>query len=206
MQLFLTQTFSLAVFYIRFALSSILQKMASEQLVTEQFQFLGIEVENEVLSKCKYLFVATSLVYAHVFTIWFALKVVVLLEPQNECSRLFLYWNLTTFQGVTLCEEYGVDAETFTEQWMAFSLTHLSGAAPTVENLDLLARKEFSKRAANRLNKPGNDAAHRSTGSSLTVYGAPVSTQYPFYYEWSTCSIVFYYFWNTPTKYIICRY
>lgn len=32
---------------------SILQKMATEELVTEQFQFLGIEVSKEVLSKCK---------------------------------------------------------------------------------------------------------------------------------------------------------
>ncbi|XP_049877465.1 DNA polymerase alpha subunit B [Pectinophora gossypiella] len=104
--------------------------MASEELVTEQFQFLGLEVSREVLAR-----------------------------------------------SVSLCEEYDIDAETFTEQWMAFSLTHLNGAAPTVENLDLLARKEFSKRAASRLNAPAKDAARSSTGSSLKVYGAPVSAQ-----------------------------
>lgn len=53
---FLTQTFWLAVFYFLFVVSSILQKMASETLVTEQFQFLGIEVKDEVLAKCKCLF------------------------------------------------------------------------------------------------------------------------------------------------------
>lgn len=31
-----------------------LQKMASEELVTEQFQFFGIDVPKEVLSKCEY--------------------------------------------------------------------------------------------------------------------------------------------------------
>ncbi|KAI5643143.1 DNA polymerase alpha/epsilon subunit B domain-containing protein [Phthorimaea operculella] len=78
---------------------------------------------------------------------------------------------------VRLCEEYDVDAETFTEQWMAFSLTNLNGAAPDLENLDVLARKEFSKRAASRPTAPAKDAVRSTTGSSLKVYGAPVSTQ-----------------------------
>ncbi|KPJ18114.1 DNA polymerase alpha subunit B [Papilio machaon] len=101
--------------------------MATEELVTEQFQFLGIDIQKEVLTKC-----------------------------------------------VSLCEEYNVDAETFIEQWMAFSLTHLNGCPPTLENLKLLEKKEFSK-ATSRPNALANDAA--STGSSLTVYGAQVSTQ-----------------------------
>ncbi|KPI92392.1 DNA polymerase alpha subunit B [Papilio xuthus] len=96
--------------------------MATEELVTEQFQFLGIDIQKEVLTKC-----------------------------------------------VSLCEEYNVDAETFIEQWMAFSLTHLNGCPPTLENLKLLEKKEFSK-ATSRPNALANDAA--STGSSLTVYGA----------------------------------
>lgn len=102
-----------------------------------------------------------------------------LVKLENECSRFFLTVNFTSFQGVSLCEEYDVDAETFIEQWMAFSLSHLNGAAPSIENLELLARKEFSKRAASRLNAPAKTSSS-STGSSLTVYGAPVSTQYPF--------------------------
>ncbi|XP_063831436.1 DNA polymerase alpha subunit B isoform X1 [Ostrinia nubilalis] len=103
--------------------------MASEELVTEQFQFLGIEVPREVIVKC-----------------------------------------------VSLCEEYDVDAETFIEQWMAFSLNQLNGAPPTLESLETLARKEFSKRAANRTNAPVKEATH-SAGTGLTVYGAPVAPQ-----------------------------
>ncbi|KAJ0173714.1 hypothetical protein K1T71_010863 [Dendrolimus kikuchii] len=103
--------------------------MASEELVTEQFQFLGIDVQKEVLKKC-----------------------------------------------VILCEEYDVDAESFTEQWMAFSLNHLNGASPNLENLDLFVRKEFSKRAANRCNAHSNETARAATGTNLTVYGAPAST------------------------------
>ncbi|CAH2242039.1 jg20601 [Pararge aegeria aegeria] len=101
--------------------------MATEELVTEQFQFLGIEVSKEVLSKC-----------------------------------------------VSLCAEHDVDAETFIEQWMAFSLTALNGAGPSVENLNLLEKREFSKRSASR-NAPAVDSL--STGTSLTVYGAPASVQ-----------------------------
>lgn len=94
--------------------------------------------------------------------------------------KVLSLFNFTSFQGVSLCEEYDVDAETFIEQWMAFSLSHLNSAAPSVENLELLARKEFSKRAANRLNAPAKETPSSSTGSSLTVYGTPVSAQYPF--------------------------
>lgn len=49
---FLIGALLLRASFIRSALS-ILQKMATEELVTEQFQFLGIEVSKEVLSKCK---------------------------------------------------------------------------------------------------------------------------------------------------------
>ncbi|CAH2094507.1 unnamed protein product [Euphydryas editha] len=99
--------------------------MATEELVTEQFQFLGIEVSKEVLTKC-----------------------------------------------VSLCTEYNIDAESFIEQWMAFSLTVLNGASPTIENLELLAKREFSKRSASRPNALPNEVTHSSTGTSLTVYGA----------------------------------
>ncbi|RVE55324.1 hypothetical protein evm_000222 [Chilo suppressalis] len=104
--------------------------MATEELVTEQFQFLGIDVQQEVVSKC-----------------------------------------------VSLCEEYDVDAETLIETWMAFSLNHMNGASPTIENLESLARKEFSKRTAIRSNAPAKEASYSSTGTGLTVYGAPVSSQ-----------------------------
>ncbi|KAG7298053.1 hypothetical protein JYU34_018823 [Plutella xylostella] len=104
--------------------------MATEELVTEQFQFLGIDVDNDVLTKC-----------------------------------------------ILLCEEYGVDAETFVEQWMAFSLSHLNGAAPTLKNLDLLERKEFSKRGVDQVNAAIKETSHQNAGKSLTIYGVPVDDQ-----------------------------
>lgn len=107
-------------------------------------------------------------------------KVVEKLCPLIVCFKVVWLFNLLLFEGVSLCVEYAVDAESLTEQWMAFSLNHLNGAAPTMENLDMFARKEFSKRAANYLNTPAKEAARSSTGSSLTVYGTPISAQYPF--------------------------
>ncbi|XP_022817574.1 DNA polymerase alpha subunit B isoform X2 [Spodoptera litura] len=104
--------------------------MASEELVTEQFQFFGIDVPNEVINKC-----------------------------------------------VSLCDEYNIDAESFIEQWMAFSLNHLNGSSPNLDNLDTFVRKEFSKRAANRSNATSKENGQVGTGSSLTVYGAPASVQ-----------------------------
>ncbi|XP_075982564.1 DNA polymerase alpha subunit B [Anticarsia gemmatalis] len=104
--------------------------MASEELVTEQFQFFGIDVPKEVINKC-----------------------------------------------VSLCEEYNIDAESFIEQWMAFSLNNLNGSAPNLDNLDTFVRKEFSKRAANRSNAPAKENGQAGTGTSLTVYGAPASLQ-----------------------------
>ncbi|XP_041969121.1 DNA polymerase alpha subunit B isoform X2 [Aricia agestis] len=97
--------------------------MATEELVTEQFQFLGIDLAKEVIKKC-----------------------------------------------VNLCEEYDIDAEAFIEQWMAFSLTHLNGASPTLQNLELLAKREFSKQAA-RPNVAHNDKVLQSTESNIALYG-----------------------------------
>ncbi|XP_026734984.1 DNA polymerase alpha subunit B isoform X1 [Trichoplusia ni] len=99
--------------------------MASEELVTEQFQFFGIDVPKEVISKC-----------------------------------------------VSLCEEYNIDAESFIEQWMAFSLNNLNGSSPNLDNLDVFVRKEFSKRSANRPNATATENGQSVTGSGLTVYGA----------------------------------
>lgn len=82
------------------------------------------------------------------------------------------------FLGVSLCTEHSVDAETFIEQWMAFSLTTLNGAPPTLENLELLAKREFSQRSASR--HSANEVALSSTGKSLTVYGISDANQYPF--------------------------
>lgn len=93
---------------------------------------------------------------------------------------MFKVVSLFLLKGVSLCEEYNIDAESFVEQWMAFSLNHLNGASPDLENLDVFARREFSKRAPNRPNAAAKDIG---AGAGLAVYGAPVSAQYPFLFK-----------------------
>ncbi|XP_050300940.1 DNA polymerase alpha subunit B [Anthonomus grandis grandis] len=44
---------------------------------------------------------------------------------------------------VELCEKYNIDEEAFVEQWFAFTTSNLKGAAPTIEYLERLERKEL---------------------------------------------------------------
>lgn len=46
---------------------------------------------------------------------------------------------------IEVCVLRGVDEETFVETWMAYSLTHLDGAPPTVDAVNQMERKEFLK-------------------------------------------------------------
>lgn len=60
---------------------------------------------------------------------------------------------------------------------MAFSLTYLNGAAPSIENLNLLESREFSKRTSS---KPTIETFNVATGVTLPIYGEAGSAQYPF--------------------------
>lgn len=44
-----------------------------------------------------------------------------------------------------MCLKYNVQAEDFCDQWYAYTASHLNGAAPTVDYLEKLERKEFQK-------------------------------------------------------------
>lgn len=54
--------------------------------------------------------------------------------------------------GLELCNKYNLDAEDLCDQWYAFTITNLGGAAPTVEYLERLERKEYqSSKAKNKI-------------------------------------------------------
>ncbi|CAG9860388.1 unnamed protein product [Phyllotreta striolata] len=57
-----------------------------------------------------------------------------------------------------LCHLYHIKSGDFCDQWLAFTLTNLKGANPTVEYLEKMERKELM----NRKKKPG-DKSHRIT-------------------------------------------
>lgn len=60
--------------------------------------------------------------------------------------------------GVELCNEYNItDPAEFVERWVAFSLSHLNGADPTLDLLNEMERKEFANR------KHINDSKNKPT-------------------------------------------
>lgn len=68
--------------------------------------------------------------------------------------------------GVQLCNEYSVtDPVEFVERWMAFSISNLNGADPTLDNLNDMERKEFAhwkhvndSKIKSTTNKPQNNS------------------------------------------------
>lgn len=97
----------------------------------------------------------------------------------NACSFVRTFCLLFCV-GANLCGEYEIDAESFVEQWMAFSLSNLNGAPPSLKDLDLLERKEFSKRAAVQPVSAAIRETSQNAGRNLTIYGGLDEEQYPF--------------------------
>lgn len=65
-----------------------------------------------------------------------------------------------SFSGVQLCNEYNVyDPVEFVERWMAFSISNLNGADPTLDNLNEMERKELAQW------KHVNDSKSKSTST-----------------------------------------
>lgn len=65
-----------------------------------------------------------------------------------DCQVTFFFY----FLGFELCSKYNLEAEDFCDQWYAFTISNLGGAAPTVENLEKLERKEYqSLKAKNKI-------------------------------------------------------
>lgn len=64
-----------------------------------------------------------------------------------EVTFVFLLF----FVGFELCNKYNLEAEDFCDQWYAFTISNLGGAAPTVENLDKLERKEYQSSKAKKI-------------------------------------------------------
>lgn len=95
--------------------------MVSRETLDEQFGELGVEPSNAILDKCK---------KTHFFK-------VMLISIQKK--KLIL--------GVEICLNNGVtDPVEFVEQWMAYSLSKLKGAEPTLDFLTEMERKEYTNR------------------------------------------------------------
>lgn len=77
-----------------------------------------------------------------------------------------------SFQGFTICTKYNLDAEDFCDEWYAYTISNLSGAAPTVEYLEQFERKEYQS----------SKAKHRviSTPRAKPSTSTSVANSYPF--------------------------
>lgn len=76
--------------------------------------------------------------------------------------------------GLDLCTTYRIDDPVeFVEQWMAFSVSHLGGAEPTLDNLSDLERKELaslSKTTAAAAAAAATVAVGKSVASKVHAY------------------------------------
>lgn len=75
--------------------------------------------------------------------------------------------------GLDLCTTYNVDPVEFVEQWMAFSLSHLNGAEPTLDYLNDLERKELANKKALKSAKNDRFNVQRDADiKQLRIYGS----------------------------------
>lgn len=81
------------------------------------------------------------------------------------------------FLGIELCNRYNLEAEDFCDQWYAFTISNLNGAAPTVENLEKLERKEYQS------SKAKSKIITTPKGKSST--SIPEIDSYPFKIHWT---------------------
>jgi len=79
--------------------------------------------------------------------------------------------------GEEICISNGIDEEELVEVWMAFSVSHLRGADPTVDALVQMERKEFGKKQELQ---PQPHRQPRSLENSLIIYSGK-EPAYPLY-------------------------
>lgn len=90
----------------------------------------------------------------------------------------FSIYPRTKNKGLDLCTTYNVDPVEFVEQWMAFSLSHLNGAEPTLDYLNDLERKELANKKCSKTNKNDRlNVGHSSHSDAanlqqLKIYGS----------------------------------
>lgn len=121
--------------------------MVSRETLAEQFSELGVEPSDVILDKCK---------KTHFFKVMF----ISLFK-----KKLIL--------GVEICLNNGVsDPVEFVEQWMAYSLSKLQGAEPTLYFLTEMERKEYTNRKTTRKPKSSfMDAVNYNYGSKVVDAG-----------------------------------
>uniref|UniRef100_A0A0K8VHB5 DNA polymerase alpha subunit B n=1 Tax=Bactrocera latifrons TaxID=174628 RepID=A0A0K8VHB5_BACLA len=80
-------------------------------------------------------------------------------------------------KSLELCASYCLDdAAEFVEQWMAFSISNLNGAEPSVENLTEFERKVFQAKRDKELAQANRKRVSYATSSTNTIYAPSVDS------------------------------
>jgi hypothetical protein len=87
--------------------------------------------------------------------------------------------------GEEICISNGIDEEELVEVWMAFSVSHLRGAGPTVDTLVQMERKELGKKQELQ---PQPHRQSRSLENTLIIYSGK-EPAYPLYTVFYICTV-----------------
>lgn len=118
--------------------------MSTADSLREQFDELGVEPSDDVIGKCRNLKISFR----------------ENLQCLHSSHTFFLL--LSTLSGLDMFADYNLDDPVeFVEKWMAFSISNLNGAEPTVDLLNDFEIKEFKNK------KPSNAKSMRN-GSKPT--------------------------------------
>ncbi|XP_053945292.1 DNA polymerase alpha subunit B-like [Anastrepha ludens] len=80
-------------------------------------------------------------------------------------------------KSLELCISYHIDdAAEFVEQWLAFSISNLNGAEPTVASLSEFERKVFQAKRDKELAQTNRKRVSYATPSANKVYAPPVES------------------------------
>ena len=118
---------------------------------------------------------------------------------------MFTNFFLIPFVGVDFCQTYDIDDPVeFVEQWMAFTVSHLHGAEPSLENLNDFERKELipskKEKAPTNVLAAAKKRAEDVSAVNLKVYGQ--STNEGFNDDGD--NVMDSYIYNTPKVNINC--
>lgn len=124
--------------------------MALYEEISSNFEFLGIRTTEKVITKCK------KTCYFQVIQVTSVLS-----------NKYFL--------GAEICKKYQVTAEELVDQWCAYTASNLNGAEPSVEALETMERKEYSKHK----NMPTKNASYYTLPEDYN----PTEEMYPNLYQ-----------------------
>lgn len=98
--------------------------MVQKQLIIDNFQELGYDVDDEVANRCKFSVTESQIFYSYAYTFIMITHLVL---------------------GLQLCNRYNIDETSLVDTWVAFSMSGADDMLPTADNFVLMEKKMLSK-------------------------------------------------------------